>query len=57
MRGKMKAPPEEKPVMQMDMARDRRRTNHLFTALSKVCPRPALFPVETIPKKMRRKTQ
>ncbi len=31
--GKIAAPPEENPVMHMDMASDRRRMNHRLTAL------------------------
>jgi hypothetical protein len=34
MRGRIAAPPEEKPVTQMDIARDRRAMNQRFTALS-----------------------
>ncbi|GIT02260.1 MAG: hypothetical protein CM1200mP27_08850 [Chloroflexota bacterium] len=46
--GKIAAPPEEKPVMQIDMARERRRINHLFTALISTCPSPELFPTPTL---------
>jgi len=49
--GSSTAPPEENPAMQMDIARDRRRMNHRFTALSSTWPRPALFPVATTPTK------
>jgi len=31
--GRMAAPPEENPVIHMDMAKDRRRMNHWLTAL------------------------
>ena len=57
MRGNRTAPPEEKPVIQIDIAIALRLINHRFTALSKVCPSPALLPVETIPTKIMTNTQ
>ena len=50
--GKIAAPPEENPVMQMDMAKDRRRMNHRFTELINTWPRPELFPTPTTPTKI-----
>lgn len=50
--GRMAAPPEENPVMQMDMARERRRMNHRLTALTNTWPKPALLPMPTTPTNM-----
>ena len=54
--GRMAAPPEENPVMQMDIASERRRMNHRLTALINTCPSPELLPTPTTPTNMTMKS-
>ena len=43
------APPPANAVINVDIATDRRRMNHWFTAAISVCPKPALLPREIMP--------